>query len=436
MANDVIAVLVRLTVVGTLGILLVVSLRALTRRAMGAEVAYWLWLLLPASLMAVLLPRAPTCLCGPETLVHPLLVRGIGAPLDFAPPAAVSNFAPIGTLVWAIGAAVALAYFAYCQRVLRRSLGFLQRLPDGTYRSPAAKQPMVVGAWRPQIVLPSDFDSRYSERERILVLAHERAHLDRHDALTNSIAVALLCLFWFNPLMYWGWNRFRFDQELACDAAALRRVRVGPRHYARALLKTHSSRAVVIAFGWRRRHPLLERIAFLRRPPPSRSRRMMGHSLALMLTLSATYVVWAAPPDAAAPSIVDHPRIAIGLRWFIDGMDVLSFGHGSRLPDMTPRSGDAISLVRQSPSTRVNYSLKCVPSLQPERSVVAVGAQASVHERKRRILIACEVGRENKVYARPVILIQDGETGTIYMADTARKTSLRIELSASTSPSR
>ncbi|MGH8217282.1 MAG: M56 family metallopeptidase [Steroidobacteraceae bacterium] len=305
MANDVFALLARLSVVGSAGILLVGVLRAPARRTVGAEAAYWLWLVVPASLVAVLLPRAPSCLCGPESYVSPLVIRGIGAPLELAPEGEVSDHVLALTMIWGIGAVAAFAYFAWCHHVLSRSLGRLQGRPDGTYSSAGAQQPMLVGACRPRIVLPSDFDSRYSGSERALILAHERAHVARHDALTNGIALALVCLLWFNPIGYWAWSRFRFDQELACDAAVLRRERIPRRRYARALAKTELATSMAIAFGWRRRHPLLERIAMLRHRTPCRTQRVAGYALALVLMLSATYVVWAAPPEevsAAASS--------------------------------------------------------------------------------------------------------------------------------------
>jgi beta-lactamase regulating signal transducer with metallopeptidase domain len=155
---------------------------------------------------------------------------------------------------------------------------------------------MLVGGWRPKIVVPSDFDTRFSVAERGLILAHERAHLQRNDALTNAIASGLVCLFWFNPLMYWAWNRFRFDQEVACDAAVLRQAKVPRRCYAQALVKTHLVDATAIAFGWQRRHSLIERIAILGRPAPSRTRRLTGYALAWVLMLSGAYVVWSSVP--------------------------------------------------------------------------------------------------------------------------------------------
>ncbi len=301
MANEVLAMLVRLCVVGTLGILLVVSLREPVRRAVGAEAAFWLWLILPGSLVAVFLPRAATGVCGPDTLLSPFLMRGIGAPLDLAPSMAVNSCALPVTVMWVIGATAALACFVYCQWLLRRSLGRLEARSDGTHRSLTARQPMLVGGWHPRIVLPSDFETRYSVAERALIVAHERAHVERRDALTNAAASGLVCLFWFNPLVYWAWNRFRFDQEVACDAAVLRQSKVPRRRYAQALAKTHFTGLAAIAFGWRRRHPLLERIAILKRPAPTRTRRLTGYALALILMLSGAYVVWASVQGLPAP---------------------------------------------------------------------------------------------------------------------------------------
>src|SRR5882757_2563377 len=308
MASDVLAVLVRLCAVGTLGIVLVGALRAATRRAVGSEAAYWLWLSVPASLIAVLLPRPPACLCGPDALLSPLLIRGIVAPLDLAPSIHVKNCALTITLTWSIGAAAAILFCVYRQWVLERSLRPLHLRLDGTHCSLAAKQPMLVGGWSPKIVLPRDFEARYSETERMLILAHECAHVGRKDALTNGIACALVCLFWFNPLIYWAWRGFRFDQEVACDAAVLRQARVSRRGYARALAKTQLTARTAIAFGWWHRHPLLKRIAILRSPTPTRGRRVVGYVLSLLFMLSGAYIVWTARPEAPPAAIKGEHR--------------------------------------------------------------------------------------------------------------------------------
>jgi bla regulator protein blaR1 len=282
-----------------LGIILVGAMRAPTRRAVGSEAAYWLWLFVPASLIAVLLPRPPDCLCGPNAILSPLLVRGIVAPLNLIPSIHAKGCALIITLAWGIGAVAAVLFCFYRQWSLETSLRPLHLRSDGAHSSLAAKQPMVVGGWTPKIVLPSDFEARYSKTERILIVAHERAHVGRNDALTNCIACVLVCLFWFNPLFYWAWRGFRFDQEVACDGVVLRQLRVSRRGYARALAKTQLTEPTAIAFGWRHRHPLLKRIAILKCPVPTRSRRVMGYALSIVFMLSGAYVVWTASPEAS-----------------------------------------------------------------------------------------------------------------------------------------
>ncbi|MDE2052238.1 MAG: hypothetical protein KGJ72_14600, partial [Gammaproteobacteria bacterium] len=110
--------------------------------------------------------------------------------------------------------------------------------PDGTWRSRRVTEPMLIGALRPKVLVPLDFEVRYSAEERELVLAHERTHMRRGDTLVNAFGAAWLCVFWFNPLMYWAMRLLRFDQDLACDAAVLAAAGKGRRgRYAEALLK-------------------------------------------------------------------------------------------------------------------------------------------------------------------------------------------------------
>ena len=45
----------------------------------------------------------------------------------------------------------------------------------------------MVGVLRPRIVTPSDFTRRYTEREQLVVLAHERTHIVRQDPRINAM---------------------------------------------------------------------------------------------------------------------------------------------------------------------------------------------------------------------------------------------------------
>lgn len=283
----------------SIAILIVSLLRRPLRRATGARAAYWLWLLVPSSVLAVMLP-APSL---PATM----LVSALPVPVDhtvasavlaFSAADAASKYAAAALLAWLIGASATCALAVRRQRRFVRSLGRLSLRMDGTYRSESGVEPMLVGFWQPRIVLPTDFEARYTPEEASLILDHERAHLVRGDALVIAIAMGWLCLFWFNPLMYLAIGWIRFDQDLASDALVLAAARASRRRYASTLLKTQlisdSPWRLPVGCQWQASHPLKERIRMLSRPLPDSFRRSLGVSVALALVVSSADAAWAA----------------------------------------------------------------------------------------------------------------------------------------------
>lgn len=57
--------------------------------------------------------------------------------------------------------------------------------------------PMVKGIFKPQILIPKG----YSEEEIEYVLLHELNHIKGHDPLIHCIALIVLCINWFNPML-------------------------------------------------------------------------------------------------------------------------------------------------------------------------------------------------------------------------------------------
>jgi TonB family protein len=201
---------------------------------------------------------------------------------------------------WTLGAAVALLWFALRQRSFTRRLA---RRPGRDFDSVEGEGPALTGWWRPRIVLPQDFRQRYTRGERRLVLAHEIAHLRAGDIHAQAFATALRCLFWFNPLVHLGAAAFRFDQELACDAAVLGRFPRGRARYGSAMLKTQLAvTGLPVGCHWQSSHPLKERIEMLKHPLPPRPRKLAGAILVAMLVASASYAAWASQPAPASPS--------------------------------------------------------------------------------------------------------------------------------------
>jgi hypothetical protein len=85
----------------------------------------------------------------------------------------------------------------------------------------AFSSPALHGLFRPRLLLPKGFAERFSPAELRFVFLHELAHLKRCDLPLNWVMVALQVMHWFNPLVWFGFARWRADRELACDAMAL-----------------------------------------------------------------------------------------------------------------------------------------------------------------------------------------------------------------------
>ncbi|MDX2176024.1 MAG: M56 family metallopeptidase [Candidatus Sumerlaeia bacterium] len=93
--------------------------------------------------------------------------------------------------------------------------------PVWLLESAIAPVPAVVGWLRPAILLPASAMTGLSPRQLELVLAHELAHVRRHDYLVNFIQSTVEVLFFYHPAV-WGISRIiRREREHACDDLAI-----------------------------------------------------------------------------------------------------------------------------------------------------------------------------------------------------------------------
>jgi hypothetical protein len=191
------------------------------------------------------------------------------------------------------------------QRRSLKAFGTIAR-EGGAMRASDNAGPALVGVIFPQLVVPADFEQRFSEQERTLILTHERAHLSSGDTRINALVVLLACLNWFNPLVHVAARLVRTDQELACDAAVVERFPGERRIYAEALLKTQIAPAPLpLGCTWppRSSNLLKERVTMLARQTPRRVRRVAGVSLVAVLAGTLGFAAWAAQPPSPAPAL-------------------------------------------------------------------------------------------------------------------------------------
>ena len=300
MGAELLRFLAESSVAGSAALLLVLALRKPVRGALGAGAAYALWWLPAVTLVAVLLPT-PVRVVELQPVAAAAGVSAMQAPQR-------GTDVPWRSLLlagWGCGALLAACLQLLRQRRFQRELGPLRALPGGLWQAAAAAGlPAVIGVLRPRIVLPNDFERRYSARERALILRHERTHIRRGDLHGNALAALLACVYWFNPLLHYALRRYRHDQELACDARVIARHPAQRRRYAEAMFKTLlDPQPLPVGCHWPAVHPIKERIAMLKKPSPRRWQSLASVLLAATLSSLTGYAAWAAQP---ARAVAEH----------------------------------------------------------------------------------------------------------------------------------
>ena len=117
---------------------------------------------------------------------------------------------------------------------LRQAVGLLE--------SSRVEVPMVVGWWRPVILLPATALTGLPSDQLVLILGHELTHILHHDYLVNLVQSLIETLLFYHPAVWWISARIREERENRCDDQAVELC--GDRlDYARALTAMETLRA-------------------------------------------------------------------------------------------------------------------------------------------------------------------------------------------------
>lgn len=269
--------------------------------------------ILPAMNLALLPPSSPDV----PAPILPVLTGEVAAPAPFWPP----SIPMIGGL-WLLGVVAVAGRLQLGLLTLNRWTRQGRPVTCPTWSAPLehlspVDRPRLVSSDRltsplswgvsPGIILidPGSLTERHAAPA---ILAHEMAHLRRHDWIFLVLSRLALALFWFNPLV-WHLHAVLADRsEEAADAAALQTV--DRTLYARALVRLaahptpHMSAPRAATAMAADSRTLKTRIACIMTDKPARRRR-----LTVALTIAALGMV-ATPLAALGLSRQDSPALA------------------------------------------------------------------------------------------------------------------------------
>jgi TonB family protein len=239
-------------------LLALISQRAPQQRYFAACTALFLMIVAPVVTFTRIIatqPKAPSTFTfialdtitvnATSTPTQPLLQR-IAYALDHSMPALLS--------IWLAGVLFLLARLILGLYVARQMKSFNTQQPSaellaafqslmhhiGVSRpvrllhSALVQVPTVIGWLRPVVLLPFGCLTGLSLIQLEAILAHELAHIRRHDYLVTVLQTIVEALLFYHPAVWWVSRCIRFEREHCCDDLA---VNIGgnPLVYARAL---------------------------------------------------------------------------------------------------------------------------------------------------------------------------------------------------------
>lgn len=204
---------------------------------------------LPQEILYTARPEIHSGLAALDEVVNPMLEASL-TPVEpaSANPTQILSF--VCSRIWVVGMGMMLLYTLVSYLLLKRRVCTAIPLEKGVKQSEFVDSPFVLGVFRPVIYLPFGLE----EGDRTYVLAHERAHIRRHDHWWKPAGFFLLTVYWFNPVMWAAYILLCRDIEAACDEKVIRNMRPDDRRaYSTALLNcsVHRRRiaACPVAFG-------------------------------------------------------------------------------------------------------------------------------------------------------------------------------------------
>ena len=261
--------LLQMSFAGGILILAVIVIRALAINMLPKKAFNALWgisvvrLMIPFSIQSVFSVYSLMGSHAPGNGLQTIRVLPIGASGQAIPLTSsvlnAANAVSTWTVVWAAGVLVCAVFFSLAYWKCRKE--FQTSIPVGNdftenwlsvhqqgrrisiRQSGRFSAPLTYGVLHPVILMPTS--TKWENTDSLAyVLAHEYVHIRRFDSIRKLVLIVVLCVHWFNPLVWVMYILANRDIELSCDEAVVRFFGENTKAaYARALISMEETRS-------------------------------------------------------------------------------------------------------------------------------------------------------------------------------------------------
>lgn len=253
--------------------------------------------------------------------------------------------------------------------------------------------PTVIGWIKPVILMPASALAGLNPHQLEAILAHELAHIRRHDYLVNLLQTVVETLLFYHPAVWWLSHRIRAERENCCDDLAVS-LCGDPYTYVQALADLEELRAPGRPFAMAASGgSLADRVRRLLGAPNHAGRApgwLAGAaSVVVLLGLAAgtaTDAFQSASTPAPGPVLAGPPPAAAAV--VIAEKPVVAAQASTRIPPTHSRPDDSAAVASQmAATTRVLHAEQAVISEQRATTVIAGDVLFPPHQTFCRCLL-------------------------------------------------
>jgi len=171
--------------------------------------------------------------------------------------------------------------------------------------------PFTVGFIKPKIFLPKNSDNDNMN----FILAHEMAHIKRHDFLMIMIQNFITMIFFFHPVVLIASGFLNYYRELICDDMAVEAINSSPKKYGRKIIDylefcLRQKKYPILANGFIfSKKIFVKRIEYLINRKDNVVQKLSKFQVALIMTLVLVMVFILACETVVGPSKSVEPAI-------------------------------------------------------------------------------------------------------------------------------
>ncbi|MBU3128751.1 M56 family metallopeptidase [Clostridium tagluense] len=157
------------------------------------------------------------------------------------------NIEKVFCSIWIFGIALLIGILVEGHKKLREIVGKSIKNIDSTHKeilykcrkamnirtdvelsySHKISSPSLCGLIKPKILIPMRVAANICDEEFKYIIMHELTHLKSKDIFINWVITLLSVIYWFNPILLYGFYKMRQDCEFSCDSQVISQLGEG-----------------------------------------------------------------------------------------------------------------------------------------------------------------------------------------------------------------